>query len=353
MNITWDTIYLAIQIVVSAQLFLGIVLNIFELKTRNLLLAYSCLLIVYTYNVFFSYDLNNWYLNKSLHIVASYIYFGPTLYLYLKSLQLEGATNSKELLKHYVLPFSFCLTYNIVQFPYYAFVIYAFLLFYSVKSYGVYKQVNSILSGTLKKRFHWFIGITFVYLVLDTPMLILEDLAILDVSPFVGIYPVVNEFFYSFIHYPILFAHFFVLSLYTITEIPRFKKYFLSKSLKESGVDLTTQKAVRKHLQQLFDEEKIYIDSELSLDKLSKLLELEKSLVSKLLRETYKKGYNEFINEYRIEEFKRLLHNSQYQNYDLVGLANESGFKSKATFFRVFKELEGMTPNQYKKKITS
>lgn len=353
MNITWDTIYLAIQIVVSAQLLLGILLNVFELKTRNLLLAYSSFLIIYTYNVFFSYDLNNWYLNKSLHIIASYIYFGPTLYLYLKSLLLEGATSSKDLLKHYTLPFAICLAYNVFQFPYYAFVIYAFLFFYSVKSIQVFKQINGIISGALKKRFHWFIGITFVYLLLDTPMLILEDLAILNISPFVGIYPVVNEFFYSYIHYPLLFAHFFILSLYTITEIPRFKKYFLSKSLKESGVDTKEQKALKKHLQQLFDKDKVYLDTQFSLDKLSKLLELEKSLVSKFLKETYNKGFNEFINEYRVEEFKRLLNESQYQNYDLVGLANESGFKSKATFFRVFKELEGITPNQYKKKLSS
>ena len=36
--------------------------------------------------------------------------------------------------------------------------------------------------------------------------------------------------------------------------------------------------------------------------------------------------------------------------FDLLSIAKNAGFASKASFYRIFKESEGMTPNQYAKK---
>ena len=350
MNISWDNIYLAMQIVVSAQLILGILVNLYEFKPRNILLAFHCYLIVYTYNIFFSYELNNTYLNSSLHIISSYIYFGPTLYLYLKSLVNEELP-IKHIIAHYLLPFVLCVAYNIYPYKLYTLFIYVFLIVYVILSFGVYKKIIPIVKGNLKKRFSWFIGITLVYLCLDTPMIIIEDLSFFNISPFDEIYPSTNEFFYEYLHFPLLFFHFFILSLYTITEIPRFKKFFLTKTLKASGVSTVEQQTLKHNIESFFNDDKLFLNPDLSLEILSKKLNTEKSLVSKFLKETYNKGFNDFVNQYRIEAFKKHLSEKTYENYDLVSLAKETGFKSKATFYRVFKQLEGITPNQYKKQL--
>lgn len=290
---------------------------------------------------------------KMLHLFSGYIYFGPTLYLYLRSLVIRNPISKKTLIYHYSIPFILCVAYNIFEFRIYNLIIYAFLIGYTIASMPIAKQILGSIQGSLKKRFAWFLGVTVLYLLLDTPMIFIEDMAIFEVAFFLDIYPSWNDFFYDNLHFPLLFMHFFVLSLYSITEIPRFKKYFLTQSLKASGVTDEKQESLQQSLIELFEKDQIFLDTDLSLEKLSKLLRIEKSLVSKLLKERYNKGFNHFVNEYRIAAFKRLVSDPAHQHYDLVGLANECGFKSKATFFRVFKEMEGMTPNQYKNSLKS
>ena len=54
------------------------------------------------------------------------------------------------------------------------------------------------------------------------------------------------------------------------------------------------------------------------------------------------------MNGYRIEEVKRRLQAGDTQRLTLLGIAYESGFNSKTTFNRVFKETTGMSPKAYK-----
>lgn len=351
MNITWDHIYLAIQIVVSFQLLAGIILNLIEFRARNLLLAYLSLLVIYTYNIFFLgtesfYD----HIRTPLHLLLSYIYFGPTFYLYLKSLKKDTSFALITTLKHYSIPLLFCIFYNVFAYQIYGLVVDTFIIVYFVASLPLYKQITSTLKGNLKRRFNWFFIISCVYICLDTPLILIEDLYRLGISPFTDIHPVLNEFFYTYIHFPLLLLYFSFLSIYMLTEIPRFKNFFVSRPLIESGI---TQKGISE-LQHSFDksltEEKVYLDPDLNLDTFSKKLGIDKSVLSKFIKETYNSGFNRIINRHRIEQFKTLLNEDKLKNYDLVGLAKESGFKSKATFYRVFKEIEGITPLQYKNK---
>ena len=58
-------------------------------------------------------------------------------------------------------------------------------------------------------------------------------------------------------------------------------------------------------------------------------------------------SYYDFINEYLISEFKKLVADSKYSRYTLVALAELCGFSSRASFFRSFKKSTGVTPNEY------
>lgn len=96
----------------------------------------------------------------------------------------------------------------------------------------------------------------------------------------------------------------------------------------------------------LFEEEKIYRNPELNLDYLSKRMGTPKNAISKSLGE---KGltFRGLINKYRVEEFIQKVESKKYDHLSFLGIAYESGFNSKASFNRIFKELTEKTPSQY------
>jgi YesN/AraC family two-component response regulator len=67
--------------------------------------------------------------------------------------------------------------------------------------------------------------------------------------------------------------------------------------------------------------------------------------LSHIINTESEKNFNDFLNEFRIDHFKKLLENDQFS---IEGMAYESGFKSKTSFYRAFKKSTGQTPLQYK-----
>ena len=63
------------------------------------------------------------------------------------------------------------------------------------------------------------------------------------------------------------------------------------------------------------------------------------------------KNYYDYLNDYRIEEFKRLVDKDEYSKYTLTALAELCGFSSRTSFFRYFKKVIGITPNEYIRSI--
>lgn len=100
-------------------------------------------------------------------------------------------------------------------------------------------------------------------------------------------------------------------------------------------------------LNTLFKEERLFLDPELNLGQLSKQMNLTKVQVSEAINQGFGKNFNDFVNQYRIEEFKTRVAAGGQQRLSLVGLAFDCGFNSKATFNRVFKKEVGLTPSQY------
>ncbi|HEX7015191.1 MAG TPA: helix-turn-helix domain-containing protein, partial [Cyclobacteriaceae bacterium] len=97
---------------------------------------------------------------------------------------------------------------------------------------------------------------------------------------------------------------------------------------------------------------KPYLDPELSLSSLAKKMGMTRNQLSQLINAGLGENFYDFINKYRVEEVKRLMADPQKQNYNLLGIALEAGFKSKSTFNLIFKRFTGLTPTEYKKNIT-
>ena len=56
------------------------------------------------------------------------------------------------------------------------------------------------------------------------------------------------------------------------------------------------------------------------------------------------------MNEYRVNEFKRVAAEVDVSKYTLTALSQMCGFSSRATFFRHFKAVTGITPAEYLKR---
>jgi len=114
-----------------------------------------------------------------------------------------------------------------------------------------------------------------------------------------------------------------------------------------SEIDLQQFNQIKEQIQ----EQELFTNPKLNLSALSEALDLKEKELSRLINECGKVNFYQFINEYRIEKFKQLIESSNAHHFTLLGLATESGFSSKSTFYTAFKKSEGMTPKQYEKSI--
>jgi len=97
------------------------------------------------------------------------------------------------------------------------------------------------------------------------------------------------------------------------------------------------------------EETKIYKDKEINLFRIAELVQLSYRDVSKSINTIANKNFNQFLNEFRVQEAMRLIKEDSSQKYNLSWIAEEVGFNSRSTFFSVFKSIVGMTPNEFKK----
>jgi AraC-like DNA-binding protein len=97
--------------------------------------------------------------------------------------------------------------------------------------------------------------------------------------------------------------------------------------------------------------EKPYQNPDLTLAGLSDELKVSPEYLSGILNGRLGLNFFDFVNRYRVEDFKDQCKDPKNKNITLIGLAYNSGFNSKATFNRVFKKMVGCTPSEYLRKI--
>lgn len=91
-----------------------------------------------------------------------------------------------------------------------------------------------------------------------------------------------------------------------------------------------------------------YRNSELNLRSLALELEIHPNQLSRIINQGTSKSFNDLINEYRIKDVINKMQDPAYNNITLLGIAFDSGFNSKTTFNRTFKNLTGKSPVEYK-----
>lgn len=100
-----------------------------------------------------------------------------------------------------------------------------------------------------------------------------------------------------------------------------------------------------------FVETKIYTNKEVNLFMVSGLLQIPYKELSRLINTYGQKNFNQFVNAFRIQEAKRLLDDADFDKFNFSGIAEAVGFNSRSSFFTNFKQIEGITPLEYKKSL--
>ncbi|MEZ4851347.1 MAG: helix-turn-helix domain-containing protein [Bacteroidia bacterium] len=89
------------------------------------------------------------------------------------------------------------------------------------------------------------------------------------------------------------------------------------------------------------------------MPQLAEMLDILPNHLSQLINEKEGRNFYQFVNHYRVEEFKRRVELPESKHLSLLGLAMECGFNSKSTFNSVFKQMVGVTPSGYVRGILS
>jgi AraC-like DNA-binding protein len=113
----------------------------------------------------------------------------------------------------------------------------------------------------------------------------------------------------------------------------------------KSGLTEEASGELHRQLKRLMTDEALYKKSELSIDDLASRLGVHANHLSQVINQLEKKNFYDFVNTYRVEEFKRLSALEKNRQYTLLSLAHDCGFSSKTSFNRCFKKATGHRPN--------
>lgn len=100
---------------------------------------------------------------------------------------------------------------------------------------------------------------------------------------------------------------------------------------------------------ELLKNKKIYTKEDLNLEDISNMIHISKNHLSQCISEGLETTFYDLINKYRIEEFIEQI--NQKPDLQISELYYQCGFRSKATFYKYFKQETGVNPNDYRKKI--
>lgn len=111
-----------------------------------------------------------------------------------------------------------------------------------------------------------------------------------------------------------------------------------------------TLNALLEQIEQLMQEDKIYLQADLKIADIAQRLNVPAYQLSYLFTQHMQTTFYDYLYHFRIEEFKRRVAAGDSKRYTVESIAQQSGFNSRASFFRVFKKKVGMTPNEYIRK---
>lgn len=110
------------------------------------------------------------------------------------------------------------------------------------------------------------------------------------------------------------------------------------------------EKQLADQLMKHIDSSKSYLNPDLTLSQLATEIGISSHILSQVINAQFNLNFFDFVNHYRVEEFKQRIVSPNYENYSMLGIAFDCGFNSKSAFNRIFKKATSLTPSQFKEK---
>ncbi len=110
------------------------------------------------------------------------------------------------------------------------------------------------------------------------------------------------------------------------------------------AMDEQQMKEVCEKASRYLEESKAYLRPDISLAIFAKEINIPQRTLSRAINGSLGCNFFEFVNRMRIEEAKRLLRDLRTSDFNIDSIYSDCGFRSRSTFFMVFKKMTGMSP---------
>ncbi|HEX6223849.1 MAG TPA: helix-turn-helix domain-containing protein [Chryseolinea sp.] len=339
-------------------------------KSANRLLAFFIVIITLDClePIIFNGD-HNGILFKTWEVVWGGLVFlhGPLLFLYVKKMTTGAPILQNTDVWHYAAPFIYyllILSTVVFSWPGHAIetgtaVVYELfflhLLIYSALSLArIRKYQRSRLANTSSLStidLSWLKMLLLTTLALYTISFITVQLQIIIPDAEVKSLNFVIQFFLVFIMYAISYKSISQPQIFFPIRDGGKVNGISKEKYSASSLDQENAERIRRKLSGHMQEKKPYLDPNLSLETLSQQIGESRYHVSQVLNDKFKVKFNDFVNRYRVEEFKLLILKPVRRKPTVESLAQLSGFNSKTSFHTVFKKITGKTPSKFYKEV--
>jgi AraC-like DNA-binding protein len=127
-----------------------------------------------------------------------------------------------------------------------------------------------------------------------------------------------------------------------------------SEKSKKEKLTPTVYKIILDRILTVMNDNSIFCDPDFNLNKLSTLVGYSNNYVSEVINSEFNKNFCSFLNKYRIQEAQRQLSDPEIvKKFKIDAMTLKLGFKSRSVFYDAFKEITGLSPAYYAKKMTN
>lgn len=131
--------------------------------------------------------------------------------------------------------------------------------------------------------------------------------------------------------------------IYSFSELQEyFQQIFYNFSTIFESIGYYSEKDVMEQVKRYID---LHYDKDLTLEFVASLFHLNRSYLSSTFKSRTGTSFVDYINQVRIAHAKELLQQTDKKTYQI---AQAVGYENPKYFFRIFKKLEGITPEQYR-----
>ncbi len=136
-------------------------------------------------------------------------------------------------------------------------------------------------------------------------------------------------------------------------------RLFAASSVEEDAIktlnrtlELGEKNLIAQKLKVAIEQDKVHLESGITIDGLAQRMELPARKVSQYLNDVVHQSFFDYINHLRIEEATRILRESKDPKLTVQEVMYQVGFSSKSSFNTIFRQTTGTTPSAYRKQHT-